>query len=80
MVKELSPNEIVRWYEGPKYFGLKLTQLREKVEAGEIPPPMVLSDTGRAKGWFGSQIIEHHERLAKRAAAQCGGVKKRQAG
>ena len=65
-MKELSPNEIVRWRDGPRYFGYKPTQLDEKIKSGEIPPPMALSDSGRARGWLGSQIIEHQQ---KRLAA-----------
>jgi hypothetical protein len=61
MSKELSPNEIVRWRDGPKFFGFKLTQQQEKIASGEIPPPIALSDSGRAKGWLGQQIIEHQQ-------------------
>jgi predicted DNA-binding transcriptional regulator AlpA len=66
MSKELEPNEIVRWSAGPKYFGLKRTALNEKIKSGEIPPPMPLSDNGRATGWLGRVIIEWQaSRLAK---------------
>ena len=57
--KELHPNEIVRWKDAPKYFGLKESHLREKINAGEIEPPIPLSASGRAKGFTGRQIIEH---------------------
>jgi predicted DNA-binding transcriptional regulator AlpA len=62
-IEELDPNQIVRMSEGPKYFGYKHTQLPEKIKSGEIPAPFLLSDTGRAKGWTGRQIIEHQRRL-----------------
>jgi predicted DNA-binding transcriptional regulator AlpA len=63
----LAPDQIVRWREGKKYFGYGHTQLVEKIAAGEIPAPLNLSDTGRAKGWLGSDIIAHQQRLlAKR--------------
>ena len=62
-IKELDPNQIVRWSEGRKYFGYKHTQLDEKIKSGEIPAPFPLSNTGRAKGWTGRQIIEHQQRL-----------------
>jgi predicted DNA-binding transcriptional regulator AlpA len=65
---ELHPNQIVRFCEGRKYFGLKHTQLDEKIKSGEIPAPMKLSDSGRARGWTGRQILEWQaERAAKRA-------------
>ena len=66
-VGALDPHQVVRWHEGPKYFGYKLTQQDEKIKLGEIPAPLRLSDSGKAKGWFGSQIIEHQQRLLKRA-------------
>jgi predicted DNA-binding transcriptional regulator AlpA len=56
--KELSSNEIVRWKDGPKYFGFKRTVLNAKIRSGEIPEPMPLSDTGRATGWLGRVILE----------------------
>ena len=60
---ELDPDEVVRQCDGLKYFGYKSTQLAEKIKAGEIPAPFALSPGGRAKGWLGRQIIEHHQRL-----------------
>ena len=55
---ELDPNQIVRFREGRKYFGYAHSQLDEKIKNGEIPAPISLSDTGRAKGWTGRQIIK----------------------
>lgn len=68
-IAELDPNQIVRWSEGSKYFGYKHTQLDEKIKSGEIPAPFSLSDSGRAKGWTGRQIIEHQQRLLARKGA-----------
>jgi predicted DNA-binding transcriptional regulator AlpA len=65
----------VRWRDGPKFFGFKLTQQQEKIASGEIPPPIALSDSGRAKGWLGQQIIEHQQK--RLAAAQAEGAKKK---
>ena len=63
---ELHPNQIIRISEGRKYFGYGHSQLEEKIKSGEIPAPFPLSDSGRAMGWTGRQIIEHQ---ARRAAA-----------
>jgi predicted DNA-binding transcriptional regulator AlpA len=63
---QLHPNEIVRFNQGPRYFGYKRTALDDKIKAGEIPLPFPLSDDGRAKGWTGQQILDHQ---AKRVAA-----------
>jgi hypothetical protein len=66
LLQGLEPNQIVRQKDGEKYFGFRPTQLKEKIEAGEIPALIPLSDSGRAKGWLGIQIIEYQ---AKRLAA-----------
>jgi predicted DNA-binding transcriptional regulator AlpA len=58
----LEPNHIVRLKDGHRYFGLKQTQLEEKIIAGELPEPIKLSDSGRARGWLGSQILDWQQR------------------
>jgi predicted DNA-binding transcriptional regulator AlpA len=63
---EIHPNEIVRLKDGPRYFGFSPTQIDVKIKTGEIPPPMALSATGRARGWTGAQILEHQARLMAR--------------
>jgi hypothetical protein len=70
-ISELDPNQIVRFRQGRKYFGYGPTQLDLKIRAGEIPAPITLSDTGRAKGWLGQQIIDHHRRMLAAAATPC---------
>jgi predicted DNA-binding transcriptional regulator AlpA len=59
----IHPNEIVRLKDGPKYYGLSPTQIDAKIKTGEIPAPIPLSASGRAKGWLGHQIIDHQRRL-----------------
>jgi hypothetical protein len=61
-IDELHPNQIVRFRDGPKFFGLKHTQLQEAIDRGEIEEPFALTDSGRAKGWTGAQILEHHRK------------------
>jgi predicted DNA-binding transcriptional regulator AlpA len=58
-----------RWAEGPFYFGYQKSQLAEKIKSGEIPPPVKLSPTGRASGWFGRTIIEHQKKIEAQVAA-----------
>jgi predicted DNA-binding transcriptional regulator AlpA len=55
--RPLVPGEFYRRSENWKYYGYRPTQLEEKIKSGEIPPPISLSDTGRACGWFGRTII-----------------------
>ena len=67
-IGELHPNEIVRFKDGHKFFGLRHSALSEKIKSGEIPTPMDLSGNGRAMGWTGAQIIEHQRRRLEAAA------------
>ena len=59
--KGLDPDEIVRWKNGPKYFGLRPSQLNENIKKGLIPPPFPLVEGGRGKGWTGRMIQDHHQ-------------------
>jgi predicted DNA-binding transcriptional regulator AlpA len=62
----IHPNEVIRLKDGPTYFGFGPTQIDAKIKTGEIPPPLSLSASGRARGWLGSQIIEHQAKLQRR--------------
>jgi hypothetical protein len=64
----LDPGAFYRWSQGFKLFGLKHSQLSEAVNTGKLPPPAEAVEGGKAKGWFGSQVIEH--RRARLAAAR----------
>lgn len=55
-VPPLSPDEIVRMCDAPRYFGVRATNLRMFIKLGEIPEPLIL--VGQAKGWRGSTILE----------------------
>jgi hypothetical protein len=69
----LDPYEIKRkgnGKNGKKYFGLGPTQLEVAIKNGEVPAPIPLTDSGRAKGWTGQMIIDHHARRLRLAAAK----------
>ena len=72
----LDPGAFYRWSLGFKLFGLKHTQLSEAIKEGKLPPPFASVEGGKAKGWTGSQIIEH--RRARIAAAQQRALKGKQ--
>jgi predicted DNA-binding transcriptional regulator AlpA len=65
-MEAIHPNQIIRVKDGPLYFGLSDSQIEFRIKAGDIPAPMALSTTGRAKGWLGSQILEYQARLMAR--------------
>jgi len=56
-----------RLREVEEFTGLKRTQIFAHVAAGNFPPPIKLTDTGRAIGWLESELLEW---LAKRVAAR----------
>jgi predicted DNA-binding transcriptional regulator AlpA len=63
--------------DGWKYFGYRNSILHKKIESGEIPKPIALSDGGRARGWFGRVIIAWQQgREAKSALKLVVGEKK----
>jgi predicted DNA-binding transcriptional regulator AlpA len=64
----LSPHEIVRWVDGPRYFGFQHTQMQKFIELGKIPEPMPLC--GRSKGWLGSTIIDWQQKRAEKHTAE----------
>ncbi|MGY3558445.1 putative DNA-binding transcriptional regulator AlpA [Bradyrhizobium sp. USDA 4463] len=66
---EMDPNEIVRTKDGKKVFGLGPTQIAKKIKLGEIPPPIKLSESGRASGWTGCQINDYRRQQAERIEA-----------
>jgi predicted DNA-binding transcriptional regulator AlpA len=61
--KPLDPNQIFRLSEGPKLFGFKPSQIDAKIKKGELPTPLALSATGRARGWTGAQINDHRRKI-----------------
>jgi hypothetical protein len=66
--RTLHPDLFYRQFEGPNYFGLAPAMLQNAINRGEVPAPIALTDTGRAKGWFGRTIIRWQ--LEREATAQ----------
>lgn len=64
----IDPAAFYRWNQGEKLFGFKHSQLSEAVKTGKLPPPFAVVEGGSAKGWVGTQIIEH--RRARIAASR----------
>jgi len=66
----INPDLLYRLGEARPYFGLKPTQLAERIKSGDIPPPVKLTASGNACGWFGRQILEwQQKRIAASAKA-----------
>jgi hypothetical protein len=63
---ELQRNQIVRKNLGPFYFGYSASAIDLLVKQKKLTPPFALSEGGKAMGWTGGQIIDHH---AERQAA-----------
>ena len=57
-------NRIIRERDVDEYCGLGRTQRAELIRRGEFPKPVRLSDTGRARGYLESELIEWQRRRA----------------
>jgi hypothetical protein len=69
----VDPAEIFRPKVWPKYLGYRHSQIHEKQKSGELPPPIPLSESGRAVAYTGAQLIEIHRRrlaAAKKRATE----------
>jgi predicted DNA-binding transcriptional regulator AlpA len=68
----LHPDYFYRFILGPKFFGYELSRLYDAIRDGIVPPPVSISDSGRAKGWFGREILRWQEERQKLALAKAG--------
>ncbi len=67
---ELHPAYIYRETEVVRISGFKHTALHQKIKRGQFPAPIKLSDSGRATGWLGRELIAWQQaRAAAREAA-----------
>ena len=73
----LLPDFIYRPRQVERFTGYKSTQLWELIGTGKFPPPVRLSEGGKAVGWFGRVLIQWQTELeaeAKRAVVATSGV------
>lgn len=56
--QRLHPDYIYRLRDAPRLFGLSISIIHDKINTGEIPAPMQLSDSGRGVGWTGATILD----------------------
>jgi predicted DNA-binding transcriptional regulator AlpA len=68
--RPLRPDDFYRMSEAERFFGYRHSRLPEAIEKGAIPKPIAISDGGRAKGWFGRQIIAWQKEREAKAAQQ----------
>jgi predicted DNA-binding transcriptional regulator AlpA len=73
--RPIHPDHIIRYCDGPLYFGYGVTQLDEKIKSGEIPMPISLSDSGRARGWLGKVILAWQAEREIKATAKAASAK-----
>jgi hypothetical protein len=64
-VGPLNPNSFYRKSVVVRHrlLGYKHSQLDEKIKAGEIDPPVALSESGRAVGWWGHYLLSRQAAL-----------------
>jgi len=75
LIGPLHPNSFYRRSVVVRHrlLGYGSSQLAEKIKAGEIKPPIALSESGKAVGWYGKYLLEkqaEREAAAERKAAQ----------
>ncbi|MCK1307849.1 MULTISPECIES: hypothetical protein [unclassified Bradyrhizobium] len=68
----INPDWFYRVAYGHYFFGYRDTALAGKIASGEVPSPISLSDTGRAKGWFGRVILAWQAEREAKARAEAG--------
>ena len=56
-VRGLSPHEVIRKYEGKKYFGYERSRIKELIKKKVIPPTSPVGPGARAQIWTGAQIL-----------------------
>jgi hypothetical protein len=49
--------------------GIGVTQIDEAIERGELPPLVSATESGRAVGWIGRQLIELQKRRLEKDEA-----------
>jgi predicted DNA-binding transcriptional regulator AlpA len=68
-VPAINPDFVYRITVLPAYLGLGLSQIKSKIKSGEFPRPVSLSASGRALGYYGSQLLEIKAKRIKEAQA-----------
>jgi hypothetical protein len=66
----IQPDFFYRLADGSKWFGYRSAQLFDAINKGIVPKPIALSDTGRAKGWFGRTILAWQAERERKAAEE----------
>ena len=55
---------IIRLKDSKEFTGFEPSYVPKLIEEGVLPPLRNLSGTGRASGWFESDLLGHQERIA----------------
>jgi prophage regulatory protein len=62
-------NRMFRLRDLPEFVALRRTQIQEMIKAGDFPPPVPLSDSGRAIAWLECDLVAwQNARIAARNA------------
>lgn len=71
LVDETQPERAYRKRDLPKFAGVKRSQLDELIKRGKFPPGTPVSDGGRTKVWFASDLLrwQDERKLKGRVAA-----------
>jgi predicted DNA-binding transcriptional regulator AlpA len=67
LFEAVDPQEIFRFADGPRIFGVSPNHIYTKIASGELPKPFKLFATGHSVGWSGFQVNEHRRKIADMA-------------
>jgi hypothetical protein len=67
-IPAICPDFFYRHSVLPLYMGMEFSQINKLIEEGKLPALVSLTDNGRAKGLFGSQILEWKQKRIAAAA------------
>jgi hypothetical protein len=66
----VDPHRVFREHEARDLFGYGPSQLRQKIKAGSIPKPVLLSaPPSRGRGWYGWMVNDYREKVEKEQQA-----------
>lgn len=70
LIGDINPAQIYPTTQANAIFGLGWQATKNKVKAGQLPRPSPLTPGSNREGWFGSQILEHRQKMQALAEAK----------
>jgi hypothetical protein len=65
LLEAIHPDQIYPTSLSPAIFSLGWQACRNRIKSGDLPRPSPIHEGSNREGWFGSQILEHREKMRK---------------